>query len=135
MTVGSSSDQVTELASRLRHLIGIEDIHSPRNGLLLFRRIEWSCDNSRAFFVRDPMGNWVYKLLDQSLHDVQLIDTFVELHSASKDPNKGIEVSTLGGIRSFCCLFMVNKPGLHPATGTMYAPTSPGNSSKHQHFW
>ena len=71
------------------------------------------------------MGNWFYKLLDQSLHNVQLTDNckFVELHSASKDPNKGIEVSTLDGMRSFCCLFMVYKPGLYPATSTMYVPT------------
>lgn len=43
--------------------------------------------------MRDPMGNWFYTLLDQSLREVQLTDKFVELQSASKDQKKGVEVS------------------------------------------
>lgn len=49
-------------------------------------------DNSRAMFVRDPVGNWVYNLLDQGLCNVQLIDKFIELESASSDPSKVREV-------------------------------------------
>lgn len=81
---------------RLKSLVGIEDIHSSRNGLLLFRPIEWTFDNSRAMFVRDSMGNWVYTLLDESLRDVQLTDKLVELQSANKDPKEGVEVSFTG---------------------------------------
>ena len=69
----------------LKHLVGIEEINSSRNGLLLFRPIEWSFNNSRAIFVRDELGNWVYTLLDQGLRNVQLIDKFVELERKQKN--------------------------------------------------
>ena len=78
---------------RLRHLVGIEEINSSRNGLMLFRPIEWSFDNSRAIFMRDTMGNWSFTMIDESLHEVQLTDKFVELQNASKDQKKGVEVS------------------------------------------
>jgi len=86
------TDLLFTFAYRWSYLVGIEDINSSRNGLLLFRPIEWSFDNSRAMFVRDPMGNWVYNLLDQGLCNVQLIDKFIELESASSDPSKVREV-------------------------------------------
>ncbi len=73
----------------VKYLVGVNDINSPRNGLLLFRPIEWSFDNSRAMFVRDEKGNWVYTLLYQGLRNVQLINMFIELEKA----NKNMEVS------------------------------------------
>ena len=46
-------------------------------------------------FVRDPMGNWAYTLLDEGPCNINIIDKFIELGGANADPSKCIKVGLL----------------------------------------
>ena len=56
-------------------MLGISDMNDVRNGLLLFKPIEWAFDTSRVYFVREG-DYYVFRLLDQSLHSRTLVDVW-----------------------------------------------------------
>ena len=113
----------------VKHMVGVEDINSSRNGLLLFRPIEWSFNTSRAIFIRDELGNWVYTLLDQGLHDVQLIDIFIELEKGTKN----MEVSNWVWMLLFH--MTASAKGMRVVVGRILALHVGGNPAWSQNIW
>ena len=58
-----------------RELADVDDVDDVRNGLLLYKPIEWAFDTSRLVFVWDGgRGSFVAHVLDPNILDVQLVD-------------------------------------------------------------
>ncbi len=58
-----------------RELADVEDVDDVRNGLLLYKPLEWAFDTSRLVFVWDgARGSFVAHVLDPTILDVQLVD-------------------------------------------------------------
>lgn len=60
-------------------MVGLDDIHDWRNGMLLLKPIEWAFNNSKLIFIQDVSGQWVAHLLDKSLEDGALITVMEEI--------------------------------------------------------
>ena len=61
-------------------LLGFEDIDDPRNGLPMFKPIEWAFDSSRlCFYLPENSEELTVKLLDKNIATVRLCDKGAEL--------------------------------------------------------
>ena len=65
------------MSRRFAYLLGI-DIDDARNGLLLFKPVEWAFDCSRLSFYEID-GNFVIFINDAAIYDVKLFDKLMEL--------------------------------------------------------
>jgi HNH endonuclease len=63
----------------LSRLAGIEDIDDPRNGLLLFKPVEWGFDTSRLYFKQDEAGKFCLHVLDPALRTKSMLAVLQEL--------------------------------------------------------
>ena len=81
-----------------KELAGVDDVGDPRNGLLLYKPLEWAFHTSRLAFTRDAAtGRFVAHLLDGNLAGVKLVDKAQEL---LKDRYLGTEdAAELGDMR------------------------------------
>ena len=50
------------------------DIDNVRNGLLLYKPVEWAMDRGKIYVGVDPMGSMRFHLLDQALQETKLRD-------------------------------------------------------------
>ena len=75
-------------------MIGIDDVDSIRNGLLLFKPLAWAFDTSRLYLDEDEMGNLCMRLLDRTLANKDLVECWQDLETQrlSKEREKGIQV-------------------------------------------
>ena len=56
------------------HRLSFDDIDDTRNGLLLYKPIEWAFDAGRICFWKDEDGSLRLKLLDPSLRSVNIVN-------------------------------------------------------------
>lgn len=56
--------------------LGIHDIYSVRNGLLLFKPIEWAYDRNYISFIVNEHNQYLLKVVDPNCYNVRIIDCF-----------------------------------------------------------
>lgn len=76
-------------------LSDFKDINDARNGLLLYKPVEWAFDRAKIFIEVTKTGAMTFRLLDQSLRNVKLTDKAMELRKEGKQerPLSGSEVN------------------------------------------
>jgi hypothetical protein len=70
-------------------LMGFEDIHDGRNGLLLFKIIEWAYDTSGLCLIPDSYGDLRVHILNPELLKKNLVEEWV-----AQDKDKQVGLNT-----------------------------------------
>lgn len=64
---------------RISHYTSFKNIHDPRNGLLLYRPVEWAFNRGKICVEVNNGGRMIFRLLDHDLSDIRLADKACEL--------------------------------------------------------
>jgi hypothetical protein len=70
----------------LSQILDIKDVNDVRNGLFLYKPVEWAFDRAKIFIEMNETvtGSMLFRLLDQDLRDVKLADKASELRMEGK---------------------------------------------------
>lgn len=87
-------------------ILGIENIDSTRNGLLLFQPIEKAFDRSQLCFLKSPNDDSFYlKLLDPRIRNISLLDQCLPFISVKECINYGKSIEEVISLLKKCLTF------------------------------
>ena len=69
----------------------LTDINDPRNGLLLYRPVEWAFCQAKICVEVKSHNEMIFRLLDQDLYDIVLADKACDLRDEAKSDNQPLE--------------------------------------------
>lgn len=77
--------------NRLSDFTTLEDINDVRNGLLLYKPVQWAFNRAKLCIEVDADGKMTFRLFDQDLRDVELADKACELQNAARHGSQRLE--------------------------------------------
>jgi hypothetical protein len=84
-------------------MLDLAHIDDVRNGLLLFKPIEWAFDTSQLCFKLDPFNDFVPHLLNNNLKEMKLIDKLRELCAEVGVGKAGHSCHWMSWLSAYCC--------------------------------
>jgi hypothetical protein len=72
----------------LSRFTSLENINDPRNGLLLYKPVEWAFDRAKICVEVKSQTEMTFRLLDQDLHGIKLVNKACELRAGKGRGNQ-----------------------------------------------
>lgn len=82
--------------NRILRYTAFRDINDVRNGLLLYKPVEWAFNRAKMCIEVDDIGRMTFRLLDYDLYEVKLADKDNELRS-ERHPDRELNIQMTFG--------------------------------------